>query len=61
MGFTTKCRASRMETPTHGWNLRTVDVNGTPTPYAGNLLVVLDKNLQVVWPNIEAGGPAIPM
>src|SRR6266850_3111273 len=34
---------------THGWNLRTVDVNGTPTPYAGNLLVVLDKNFQVVW------------
>jgi arylsulfate sulfotransferase len=34
---------------THGWNLRTVDVNGTPTPYAGNLLVVLDTNFQVVW------------
>jgi len=34
---------------TLGWNLRTVDVNGTPTPYAGNLIVVLDKNFQVVW------------
>lgn len=34
---------------TLGWNLRTVDINGTPTPYAGQLLMVLDKDLQVVW------------
>jgi arylsulfate sulfotransferase len=34
---------------TLGWNLRTVDIGGTPTPYAGQLLLVLDKDLQVVW------------
>ena len=34
---------------TLGWNLRTVDIGGTPTPYAGQLLIVLDKDFQVVW------------
>jgi len=34
---------------TLGWNLRTVDVNGVPTPYAGQLLMVLDKDFQVIW------------
>jgi len=34
---------------TLGWNLRTVDIGGTPTPYAGQLLMVLDKDFQVVW------------
>jgi arylsulfate sulfotransferase len=34
---------------TLGWNLRTVDISGTPTPYAGQLLMVLDKDFQVVW------------
>jgi arylsulfate sulfotransferase len=34
---------------TLGWNLRSVDVNGTPTPYAGQLLMVLDKDFQVIW------------
>ena len=34
---------------TLGWNLRTVDVSGTPTPYAGQLLMVLDKDFQVIW------------
>ena len=36
-------------TATLGWNLRTVNLNGTPTPYAGILLIVLDKDFQVVW------------
>jgi arylsulfate sulfotransferase len=34
---------------TLGWNLRTVDISGTPTPYAGQLLMVLDQDFQVVW------------
>ena len=34
---------------TLGWNLRTVDVSGTPTPYAGQLLMVLDQDFQVIW------------
>ena len=34
---------------TLGWNLRTVDVSGVPTPYAGQLLMVLDKDFQVLW------------
>jgi hypothetical protein len=34
---------------TLGWNLRTVDINGTPTPYAGQLLMVLDQDFQVIW------------
>ena len=34
---------------TLGWNLRTVDVGGTPTPYAGQLLMVLDQDFQVIW------------
>jgi len=36
-------------TATLGWNLRTINVNGTPTPYAGINLIVLDKDFQVVW------------
>jgi len=34
---------------TLGWNLRTVNIGGTPTPYAGQLLMVLDKDFQVIW------------
>ena len=34
---------------TLGWNLRTVDIGGTPTPYVGQLLMVLDKDFQVIW------------
>jgi arylsulfate sulfotransferase len=34
---------------TLGWNLRTVDISGTPTPYAGQLLMVLDQDFQVLW------------
>ena len=36
-------------TATLGWNLRTIDVNGTPTPYVGINVIVLDKDFQVVW------------
>jgi arylsulfate sulfotransferase len=28
---------------------RTVNINGTPTDYVGDMLMVLDKNLQVAW------------
>ena len=34
---------------TLGWNVRPVDVGGIPTPYVGQLLIVLDKDFQVVW------------
>jgi arylsulfate sulfotransferase len=34
---------------TLGWTQKTVDVGGTPTRYAGDMLLVLDQNLQVVW------------
>ena len=34
---------------TLGWNLRTVNINETPTPYVGQLLMVLDKDFQVIW------------
>ena len=34
---------------TLGWTQRTVDVAGTPTRYAGDMLMVLDEDLQVVW------------
>ena len=34
---------------TLGWTQRTVDVGGTPTRYAGDMLMVLDEDLQVVW------------
>ncbi len=34
---------------TLGWTQRTVAVAGTPTQYAGDLLMVLDQDLQVVW------------
>jgi hypothetical protein len=28
---------------------RTIDINGTPTPYVGMSIIVLDKNFQVSW------------
>ncbi len=34
---------------TLGWTQRTIDVGGTPTRYAGDMLMVLDKDLQVIW------------
>jgi len=34
---------------TLGWTQRTIDVGGTPTRYAGDMLLVLDQDLQVVW------------
>jgi arylsulfate sulfotransferase len=34
---------------TLGWTQRTIDVGGTPTRYAGDMLMVLDEDLQVVW------------
>ena len=34
---------------TLGWTRRTVPVNGTSTLYAGDMLMVLDQDLQVVW------------
>lgn len=34
---------------TLGWTQKTVDVGGTPTRYAGDMLLVLDQDLQVVW------------
>jgi arylsulfate sulfotransferase len=34
---------------TLGWTQRTIDVGGTPTSYAGDMLMVLDQDLQVVW------------
>jgi hypothetical protein len=34
---------------TLGWTQRTIDVAGTPTRYAGDMLLVLDDDLQVVW------------
>jgi hypothetical protein len=32
-----------------GLTERTVNINGTPTDYVGNMILVLDKNLQVTW------------
>ncbi len=32
-----------------GLTERTVNINGTPTNYVGNMILVLDKNLQVAW------------
>jgi hypothetical protein len=32
-----------------GNTLRTVDINGTPTDYVGDMIVVLDQNFQVAW------------
>lgn len=37
------------EIVTLGWTQRTIDVSGTPTRYAGDMLMVLDEDLQVVW------------
>ena len=34
---------------TLGWTQRTISVGGTPTRYAGDMLLVLDEDLQVVW------------
>jgi arylsulfate sulfotransferase len=34
---------------TLGWTQRTIDVGGTPTRYAGDMLMVLDEDLQVAW------------
>src|SRR5882672_5326669 len=34
---------------TLGWNLRMANIGGTPTPYAGQLLMVLDRDFQVLW------------
>ncbi len=34
---------------TLGWTQRTIDVSGTPTRYAGDMVLVLDEDLQVVW------------
>ncbi|HEY6947550.1 MAG TPA: aryl-sulfate sulfotransferase, partial [Gemmatimonadales bacterium] len=34
---------------TLGWAQRTIDVGGTPTRYAGDMVMVLDQDLQVVW------------
>jgi hypothetical protein len=34
---------------TLGWTQRIIVVNGTPTRYAGDMLMVLDQDLQVVW------------
>jgi len=32
-----------------GLTERTVNINGTPTDYVGNMIVVLDENFQVTW------------
>jgi hypothetical protein len=37
------------QTAVIGLTERTVDVNGTPTEYVGNDIIVLDKNFQVSW------------
>jgi arylsulfate sulfotransferase len=34
---------------TLGWTQKTIDVAGTPTRYAGDMLMVLDQDLQLVW------------
>ena len=34
---------------TLGWTLRTVDINGKPKQYVGQMLLVLDQDLQVIW------------
>ena len=34
---------------TLGWTQRTISVGGTPTQFAGDMLIVLDEGLQVVW------------
>ena len=34
---------------TLGWTQRTIDVGGTPTRYAGDMLMVLDEDLQLTW------------
>jgi hypothetical protein len=34
---------------TLGWTQRTISVSGTPTQFAGDMLIVLDEDLQVVW------------
>jgi arylsulfate sulfotransferase len=34
---------------TLGWTQRTIDVGGAPTRYVGDMLMVLDQDLQVTW------------
>ena len=34
---------------TLGWTLRTVNINGKPKQYVGQMLLVLDQDLQVIW------------
>jgi len=34
---------------TLGWTQRTIDVGGTPTRYAGDMLMVFDEDLQLLW------------
>ena len=37
------------QTAVIGLTERTVNINGTPTNYIGNMILVLDKNFQVAW------------
>jgi hypothetical protein len=37
------------QTAVIGLTERTVNINGTPTDYVGDMIVVLDKNFQVTW------------
>src|SRR5262249_40314139 len=37
------------QTAAIGFTERTVNINGTPTNYIGNMIVVLDGNFQVTW------------
>jgi hypothetical protein len=37
------------QTAVIGLTERTVNINGTPTDYVGDMILVLDKNLQVAW------------
>ena len=37
------------QTAAIGFTERTVNINGTPTNYIGNMIVVLDSNFQVTW------------
>jgi hypothetical protein len=42
-------RLANGNTVTLGWTQRTISVGGTPTRYAGDMLMVLDEDLQVAW------------
>src|SRR5207249_4969910 len=37
------------QTAVIGFTERTLNINGTPTNYIGNMIVVLDGNFQVTW------------